>query len=62
MTKRELEVLQLVADGLLNKQIARKLWVSEETVKFHLDGIFTKLDVRNRAHAVAVAIRRGLIA
>jgi len=61
LTEREVAVLQLVAVGKANKQIAWELGVSEETVKAHLKAIFTKLDVADRTHAVTVAARRGII-
>ena len=60
-TPREIEVLQLVADGFGSGQIARRLWVSEETVKTHVANVLDKLGAVTRAHAVAVAMRRGLI-
>lgn len=60
-TTREIEVLQLVADGLASGQIARQLWVSEETVKTHVANVLDKLGATSRAHAVATAMRRGLI-
>jgi two-component system, NarL family, response regulator LiaR len=61
LTKRETEVLQLVADGLLNKQIAQRLFVSPETIKSCVDGIRLKLDATNRAHAASIGLRAGLI-
>ncbi|MCB1246550.1 MAG: response regulator transcription factor [Acidimicrobiia bacterium] len=61
LSTRELEVLELVADGLANKEIARQIHVSEATVKTHLVHIFTKLDVGTRTAAVAAAVDRGLI-
>ena len=61
-TARELEVLQLVADGLVNREIGQKLFLSEETVKSHVRHLLAKLQARSRAHAVAVGYRRGLIA
>ncbi len=61
-TARELEVLQLVADGLVNREIGQKLFLSEETVKSHVRHLLAKLQARSRAHAVAVGFRRGLIA
>ncbi len=60
-TMREIEVLQLVSDGLANREIANRLFLSEETVKSHVSHLFTKLPARSRAHAVAVAFRRSLI-
>ena len=61
LTEREMAVLRLVADGMANKEIARSLSLSEETVKAHLKNIFAKLDVTDRTHAVTVAARRGFI-
>jgi DNA-binding NarL/FixJ family response regulator len=61
LTDREIEILRLVAEGNPNKQIARMLTLSEETVKAHLKSIFSKLDVADRTHAVTVAVRRGII-
>ena len=60
-TARELEVLQLVADGLVNREIGTSLFLSEETVKSHVRHLLAKLQARSRAHAVAVGFRRGLI-
>jgi DNA-binding NarL/FixJ family response regulator len=61
LSPREGEILNLVATGLGNKQIAAQLKISEHTVKFHVTSIFNKLSVSSRAEAVAVGIRRGLI-
>lgn len=61
-TPREIEVLQLVADGLVNREIGQRLFLSEETVKSHVRHLLAKLQARSRAHAVAVGFRRGLIA
>jgi DNA-binding NarL/FixJ family response regulator len=61
-TTRELEVLQLVSDGLVNREIGERLFLSEETVKSHVRHLLVKLQARSRAHAVAVGFRRGLIA
>jgi DNA-binding NarL/FixJ family response regulator len=61
-TAREIEVLQLVCDGLVNREIGERLFLSEETVKSHVRHILAKLQARSRAHAVAVGFRRGLIA
>jgi two-component system, NarL family, response regulator len=60
-TAREIEVLQLVADGLVNREIGVKLFLSEETVKSHVRHLLAKLQARSRAHAVAVGFRRGLV-
>lgn len=61
LTERELEVLQLVARGLSNKDVARVIGRTDETVKIHLKNVFAKLDVADRTEAVTVAITRGLI-
>ncbi|GAB3470007.1 response regulator [Actinophytocola sediminis] len=61
VTRREIEVLTLVADGLSNRAIARRLHLTEGTVKSHLARIYTKLDVDSRTAAVAAATDLGLI-
>ncbi|TDC86940.1 response regulator transcription factor [Actinomadura sp. 7K507] len=61
LTARELEVLRLVAEGLSNRQISKRLFLSETTIKTHLVHIYAKLDVDSRTAAVAAATRRGLI-
>ncbi|MEZ5152021.1 response regulator [Rhodococcus zopfii] len=61
LSAREIEVLSLVAEGLSNRAIAKRLFVSEATVKSHLVHAFTKLDVDNRTAAVVAARERGLI-
>ena len=61
LTPRELEVLQLMARGLTNRQIARRLQISEHTVKFHAGSVLGKLNARSRAEAVARAIGLGWI-
>ncbi|MFE2475656.1 response regulator [Streptomyces sp. NPDC001194] len=61
LTKRELEVLQLVADGLSNQQISKKLFLSQATVKSHLVHVYAKLGVDSRTAAVAAATSRRLI-
>lgn len=61
LTPREIEVLQIMAAGLTNRQIAARLVLSENTVKFHVSSIFSKLGAVNRAEAVTLAIRRGLL-
>ena len=61
LTSREIEVLQLLADGLNNKAIALKLQISKHTVKFHISSILSKLDVSSRTEAVTFGLRQGLI-
>lgn len=61
LTLREIEVLQRVAKGLGNKEIAEEVGRSPETVKAQLESIFRKLDAKDRAHAVAIALQRGFI-
>lgn len=61
LTEREMEVLELLADGLANKQIALELEISEHTVKFHVSSIYTKLGAANRTEAVRIGARLGLI-
>jgi len=61
LTKREKEVLQMLAAGLGNKEIAAKLNISDHTAKFHVGSILGKLGVSTRAEAVAMGIRRGLV-
>ncbi|GAB2477849.1 response regulator transcription factor [Promicromonospora xylanilytica] len=61
LTARELEVLALVADGASNREAARRLFISEASVKTHLLHVYGKLDVRDRAAAVGEAYRRGLL-
>ena len=61
LTQRELQVLQLAADGLSNKEIGKRLVISEKTVKNHTANIFSKLQVNDRTQAVVHALRRGLI-
>jgi two-component system, NarL family, nitrate/nitrite response regulator NarL len=61
LTPREIEVLQLVAEGLPNKGIAARLGVSEHTAKFHVNAILRKLGAQSRTEAVVRATRRGLI-
>jgi DNA-binding NarL/FixJ family response regulator len=61
LTGRELEVLQLIADGRRNKEIASILRISEETIQGHIKNILAKLDVHDRTEAVTLGIRRGII-
>ena len=62
LTAREHDILRLVAGGQTNKEIAAALFISADTVKGHLETVYRKLGVSDRAHAVAVAIRNGLVA
>ena len=62
LTPREQEILRLMADGLTNVQLARMLWVSEQTIKFHLSNIYRKLGVTNRTEASRWAQTHGLLA
>ena len=62
LSPRELEIVQLVAEGLANRQISRRLFISEATVKTHLVHVFEKLGVDSRTAAVAAARQRGLLA
>jgi len=61
LTEREHEVLQLLAQGATNREIASTLWISENTVNFHVKNILMKLHLKNRAQAVAYAFRTGLV-
>ena len=61
LTRRELDVLELVTEGLSNKFIAERLGISDQTVKFHIASILGKLGAANRTDAVRRALRRGLI-
>ena len=61
LTAREVEVLELLAEGLPNKSIAARLGISDQTVKFHVASICGKLGAANRTDAVRRAVRRGLI-
>jgi two-component system, NarL family, response regulator YdfI len=61
LSPREIEILRMIAEGLGNKEIAAKLSISDHTVKFHVSSIFAKLGAANRAEAVTLGIRQGLI-
>lgn len=60
-TARELDVLQLLAEGMRNKEIGARLSIGEDTVKMHIRNLLQKLEVHDRTHAVMVAVRRGFI-
>ncbi len=61
LTAREVQVLELLAEGLPNKAVAARLGISDQTVKFHVAAISGKLGAANRTDAVRLAVRRGLI-
>ena len=61
LTPREVEVIELVGEGRRNKEVAASLRITEETVQVHLRNIFAKLEVRDRAAALAVATKRGIV-
>src|SRR5450759_4310849 len=61
LSNREMEVLQLLSEGNTNKEIAKALWISEQTVKTHVAHIFDKLGTSDRTETVAQALRSGLV-
>jgi two-component system, NarL family, response regulator len=61
LSNRELEVLKLVAKGLTNQEIASELYISESTVKYHVNGVLSKLGVSDRTQATLIAMKRGLV-
>jgi DNA-binding CsgD family transcriptional regulator len=61
LTQRELDVLQLLAEGATNSEISERLFISPKTTKNHLAAIFQKLDVTNRTHALVRAVVMGLV-
>ena len=61
VTKREIEVLQLIADGCSTPEVAEQLYISQKTVKNHLASIYHKLDARDRTQAVLQAVRMGIV-
>jgi DNA-binding NarL/FixJ family response regulator len=61
LTDREIEVLRAIAEGNRNRDIANKLFISEETVKVHIKHIMEKLNASDRTQAVAIGVRRGII-
>jgi DNA-binding NarL/FixJ family response regulator len=62
LSSREIEVLRLIAAGNSNKQIADQLYIEESTVKSHVTNILSKLSANDRAHAVTIGLKRGIIA
>ena len=61
LSERELEILKALAGGHSNKQIAKQLWLAEQTVKFHLTNIYRKLEVGSRTEAIRAAYEHGLV-
>lgn len=61
LTKREREIIQLIAEGLKNKEIAARLYISPATVRHHLSAIFAKLEVPNRLKLMVFAYQQGLV-
>jgi DNA-binding NarL/FixJ family response regulator len=61
LTERETAILQALARGLSNAEIAQELWVTQQTVKFHLTNIYRKLDAKNRTQAIRIAQQNGLV-
>ncbi|MGH7802863.1 MAG: response regulator transcription factor, partial [Candidatus Binatia bacterium] len=61
LSDREIEILELIAAGSVNKEIADRLGITEVTVKAHLRNIFAKIGAQNRAHAVTIALQQNLI-
>jgi DNA-binding NarL/FixJ family response regulator len=61
LTRRELEILRLVAEGRSNREVAKLLWVTDQTVKFHLANTYRKLGVRNRFDASLWAVSNGIV-
>jgi DNA-binding NarL/FixJ family response regulator len=61
LTAREIEVIELLAKGMRNKEIAKALHIAEETVRAHIRSIFVKLNVHDRTAALSEALRRGIV-
>jgi DNA-binding NarL/FixJ family response regulator len=61
LTRREAEILRLIAEGRSNREVARELWVTDQTVKFHLGNVYRKLGVANRGEARVWATKHGLV-
>jgi DNA-binding NarL/FixJ family response regulator len=62
LSSREIEVLRLIAVGNSNKEIANQLFIGEATVKSHVTNLLSKLSANDRAHAVTIGLKRGIIA
>jgi DNA-binding NarL/FixJ family response regulator len=61
LSKRQLEILELISAGMTNKEIGQELFISIDTVKTHVNTILAKLDAHSRAHAVAIALRSSIL-
>ena len=61
LTEREISILKALARGLSNDEIAKELWIAQQTVKFHLTNIYRKLGVKNRTEATRFAYQQGLV-
>ena len=61
LTDHEIEIMRMVAEGATNREVGARMYISPDTVKAHLETIYRKLEVSDRAHAVAVAMRKGLL-
>jgi DNA-binding NarL/FixJ family response regulator len=61
LSEREVEILKALTGGLSNKQIAKQLWLAEQTVKFHLTNIYRKLEVGSRTEAIRAAYEHGIV-
>jgi two-component system NarL family response regulator len=61
LTRREVEILRLIASGFANKQVAVRLHISDKTVRNHVSNIYEKLDIGDRSQAVLYAVRKGLV-
>ena len=61
LTSREVEVLELLAEGLTHRQIARRLGITDKTARNHMANVYEKLEIHGRAQAVLYAIREGLV-
>lgn len=61
LTKRQIDILLGLAEGMTNGEIAADLWIAEQTVKFHMSALLEAMDAKNRTHAVALAYHRGIL-